>query len=85
MNKNKNYGYGIFTNTKKNKTLCYYPVPKNANTSAKLFFAKHLGIEDRLVYIEKPPYKIIPAEDFKGKAPLWGWLSSKNAFIKNKM
>jgi len=85
MNKKKFYSYGLFTNTKKNKTLCYYPVPKNANTSAKLFFAKHLGIEDRLIHTEKPLYKIIPNEDFKGKTPVWKWLPSKNAFVKQEV
>ena len=49
----KKIKYGIFKNKKTNKTLVYYPCPKNANTSAKLFFAKHLGIDKRI--IEAPP------------------------------
>ena len=36
--------YGIFKN-KDNKTLVYYPVPKNANSSAKYFLAKHCGVD----------------------------------------
>jgi len=50
--------YPIFKN-KKNETLVFYSCPKNANTSAKLFFAKHLGIEDNFYFIqdEIPKFK----------------------------
>ena len=44
--------YGIFTNTKTNKSLVYYPVAKNANSSAKLFFLKHLNLQDNFFFIE---------------------------------
>ena len=44
--------YGIFKNKKSGKKLVYYPCPKNANSSAKLFFAKHLGIENKFFFIE---------------------------------
>lgn len=37
--------YPVFTN-KKGRTLVFYPVPKNANTSAKYFLVKHLGKVD---------------------------------------
>ena len=35
--------YGIFFNSN-NESLIYYPVPKNANTSLKLFLLDHLGL-----------------------------------------
>jgi len=44
--------YPIFTNKKNGKRLVYYSCPKNANTSAKLFFAKHLGIENKFRFTE---------------------------------
>ena len=49
--------YPVFLNKNKQK-LVFYPVKKNANTSAKLFFAKHLGVEDKLFFFEdeKPRY-----------------------------
>ena len=49
--KNKT-GYPIFTNKKNNKKLVFYPVKKNANSSSKLFFAKHLGIQDNFYFLE---------------------------------
>ena len=38
MTKNINSYYAIFENKTNGKKLIYYPCPKNANTSAKLFF-----------------------------------------------
>jgi hypothetical protein len=38
--------YIIFKNPKL-ETLVFYPVPKNANTSMKLFLAQHLGISEK--------------------------------------
>ena len=38
---------------KKNKKLVYCFVKKNANSSAKLFFAKHLGIEHKNFFIPR--------------------------------
>ena len=56
-NNNKN-DYAIFINKKNNKKLVFYPVAKNANTSAKLFFIRHLGLEEKFFYIEDiPRYK----------------------------
>ena len=51
--------YGIFINNYTGRKLIYYPCPKNANTSARLFFAKHLGIEHKFYFIEDtvPRYK----------------------------
>tara|TARA_Y100000590_G_scaffold464593_1_gene634420 strand:- start:220 stop:876 length:657 start_codon:yes stop_codon:yes gene_type:complete len=43
--------YPIFKN-KKNETLVFYSCPKNGNTSAKLFFAKHLGIENNFYFTQ---------------------------------
>ena len=59
MNKNSNSFYAIFENKTNGKTLIYYPCPKNANTSAKLFFAKHVGIEDKFIFLSDmiPQYK----------------------------
>jgi len=50
--------YPIFENKKK-QTLVFYACAKNANSSAKLFFAKHLGIENKFFFIEDkiPKYK----------------------------
>ncbi len=36
--------YAFFSNSL-NQKLVYYPIPKNANTSAKYFFIKHCGLE----------------------------------------
>jgi len=42
--------------SKENQTLLYYPVPKNANSSLKLFFIRHLGNEkDYLFLSDKAP------------------------------
>jgi len=56
-NNNKN-DYAVFINKKNKKKLVFYPVAKNANTSAKLFFIRHLGLEKNFFYIEDiPRYK----------------------------
>ena len=56
-NNNKN-DYAVFINKKNKKKLVFYPVAKNANTSAKLFFIRHLGLEENFFYIEDiPRYK----------------------------
>ena len=51
--------YAIFTNRHKKK-LVFYPVAKNANSSAKLFFLKHLGLEKKFYFLEDeiPRHKI---------------------------
>ena len=60
--------YPIFNN-KDNKTLVFYACAKNANTSAKLFFAKHLGIENNFYFIEDdiPRYKTRESLDLVNK------------------
>jgi|ETN01SMinimDraft_1059929.scaffolds.fasta_scaffold64619_1 hypothetical protein len=57
MKKNINLGY--FTNERTNKTLIYYPVAKNANSSVKLFLIYHLGLKNKFYFIEDklPRYK----------------------------
>jgi len=77
--------YVFFVNKKNNKKLVYYPCPKNANSSAKLFFARHLGIENKFLFLgdEKPRYlqdKSIYLKE--NKIPLSNWLPSKQKFFK---
>tara|TARA_Y100001970_G_scaffold166351_1_gene203457 strand:+ start:23971 stop:24615 length:645 start_codon:yes stop_codon:yes gene_type:complete len=52
--------YLIFTNKKTCRRLVFYPVAKNANTSAKFFLAKHLGIEEKFYFLEDkiPRFKL---------------------------
>ena len=58
MSNNNKKDYAVFINKKKGKKLVFYPVAKNANTSAKLFFIRHLGLEKQFFYIEDiPRYK----------------------------
>ena len=47
--------YVIFKNHRTKKKLVYYPVAKNANTSVKFFFIRHLGLEDKFYYVEDIP------------------------------
>ena len=82
IQKNNSSIYGIFTNHNDEK-LAYYPCPKNANSSAKLFFAKHLKIEDKFLFLgdEKPRYLQDKSVYFKeNKTPLSNWLPSKQKF-----
>ena len=44
---------------KRNKKLVYCFVKKNANSSAKLFFAKHLGIEHKIFFLFQESIKLI--------------------------
>ena len=43
--------YAVFTNKVTKKKLIYYPCPKNANTSAKMFFAKHLNVDQHYLFL----------------------------------
>ncbi len=66
-----------------NKTLVYYPCPKNANTSAKLFFAKHAGYDDEYIFLgDKIPQYRQREIDFQGKRNLVSFLPSKQKFMK---
>ena len=76
-----NSTYGVFTNKKNNKTLVYYPCPKNANTSAKLFLIKHLGLEDKFIFLgDKIPLYKQKKIDFKGLNNLVDFIPTKNLF-----
>ena len=75
--------YAVFTNKTSNKKLIYYPCPKNANTSAKMFFAKHLNVDkdflflgDSIPQIEQTP------EQYGGKQNIIGIIPSKQPFEK---
>ena len=43
--------YPRFKNNKE-ELLVYYPCKKNANSSAKLFFMRHIGFEEKVYFIE---------------------------------
>ena len=73
--------YGVFTNKKTGKKLVFYPCPKNANSSAKLFFIKHLGLEEKFYFLSDdiPEYKF-KKNDIKNKNNLIGFLPAKQKF-----
>ncbi len=48
---NKKITYAIFQNKRTEKKLVYYPVAKNANSSAKLFFLRHLKIDKNYYFL----------------------------------
>ena len=75
--------YAIFTNKTTNKKLVYYPCPKNANTSAKMFFAKHLNVDKYFLFLgdEIPQLEQTPKQ-FKGKKDIIGIIPSKQPFEK---
>ena len=51
----------VFKN-KNLETLFFYPVPKNANTTAKALFASIIGVEDKFAYRENIPKHKRPSE-----------------------
>tara|TARA_Y100000022_G_C13217811_1_gene360784 strand:- start:74 stop:724 length:651 start_codon:yes stop_codon:yes gene_type:complete len=76
--------YGIFKN-KDNKTLVYYPVPKNANSSAKYFLAKHCGVDKnfkKVIDLNDPNSKIEndDVQSEKTKPAISSFLPSKQKF-----
>ena len=75
--------YAVFTNKTRNKKLVYYPCPKNANTSAKMFFAKHLNVDKHFLFLgdEIPQLEQKP-EQFRGKKDIIGIIPSKQPFEK---
>jgi len=81
--------YPVFTSLKSGKKLAFYPVKKNANTSSKLFFASHLGIEDKFFFIEDeiPRFKqtVKMHENFKKKSNLINLYEGKYAFQKTNV
>ena len=76
--------YPVFTSNKSGKKLAFYPVKKNANTSSKLFFASHLGIEDDFFFLEDemPRFKQTKKmhDSFKNKSNLINLYQGKYAF-----
>ena len=64
---NKQIAYAIFQNKNTGRKLVYYPVAKNANSSAKLFFLKHLKMDKNYYFLSDkvPEYKV--NEDLKYK------------------
>lgn len=73
----------IFTNKHNEKKLAYYPCPKNANTSAKLFFVKHLGVENKFKFIgDKIPSFKQTKKDLDGKNNLVNFLPNYQPFFK---
>ncbi len=63
----KKITYVIFQNKKTEKKLVYYPVAKNANSSAKLFFLKHLKIDKNFYFLgdKVPEHKIKQDDKYK--------------------
>ena len=60
--------YAVFTNKTTKKKLIYYPCPKNANTSTKMFFAKHLNINNHYLFLgDQIPQADQIDEDYEGK------------------
>ena len=64
---NKQITYAIFQNKNTGRKLVYYPVAKKANSSAKLFFLKHLKMDKNYYFLSDkvPEYKV--NEDLKYK------------------
>ena len=74
--------YVLFTN-KSRETLIYYACPKNANSSAKLFFAKHTNNENNFKFLSdiKPKY-MQKKSDFLGVGNLENFLPNYQPFDK---
>ena len=80
----QNAVYPVFRSQKSDEKLAFYPVKKNANTSSKLFFASHLGIEDKFFFIEDqmPRFKQTKKihDSFKNKSNLINLYEGKYEF-----
>ena len=84
---NKKITYAIFQNRNTGRKLVYYPVAKNANSSAKLFFLKHLKIDKNYYFLSDkvPEYKINQDSKYKNldkKYNLVNFLPSYTPFQK---
>ena len=84
---NKKITYAIFQNRNTGKKLVYYPVAKNANSSAKLFFLKHLKIDKNYYFLSDkvPEYKVNEDSKYKNldkKYNLVNFLPSYTPFQK---
>lgn len=73
----------LILKNKLNQSLVYYPVPKNANTSVKMFIARHLNIDDNFIFVgDKIPRYLQKKEDLKSKESIVRLLPSKQKFGK---
>ena len=84
---NKKITYAIFQNKNTGRKLVYYPVAKNANSSAKLFFLKHLKIDKNYYFLSDkvPEYKVNEDSKYKNldkKYNLVNFLPSYTPFEK---
>mgnify|MGYP001356254301 FL=1 len=84
---NKKITYAIFQNRNTARKLVYYPVAKNANSSAKLFFLKHLKMDKNYYFLSDkvPEYKVNEDSKYKNldkKYNLVNFLPSYTPFEK---
>ena len=84
---NKKITYAIFQNRNTGRKLVYYPVAKNANSSAKLFFLKHLKMDKNYYFLSDkvPEYKVNEDSKYKNldkKYNLVNFLPSYTPFEK---
>ena len=84
---NKQITYAIFQNRNTRRKLVYYPVAKNANSSAKLFFLKHLKMDKNYYFLSDkvPEYKVNEDSKYKNldkKYNLVNFLPSYTPFEK---
>ena len=84
---NKKITYAIYQNRNTGRKLVYYPVAKNANSSAKLFFLKHLKIDKNYYFLSDkvPEYKVNEDSKYKNldkKYNLVNFLPSYTPFQK---
>ena len=78
--------YAVFTNKTTKKKLIYYPCPKNANTSTKMFFAKHLNIDKHYLFLgDRIPQADQTEEDYEGKQNIISIIPSKQPFEKKNV
>ena len=84
---NKKITYAIFQNRNTGRKLVYYPVAKNANSSAKLFFLKHLKMDKNYYFLtdKVSEYKVNEGSKYKNldkKYNLVNFLPSYTPFEK---
>ena len=82
-----NSQYAIFTNKNTKRKLVYYPVAKNANSSAKLFLLKHIKADDKFFFLsDKVPEYLLKTEkkykDLDWRYNLVNFLPNYNPFSK---
>ena len=84
---NKKITYAIFQNRNTGRKLVYYTVAKNANSSAKLFFLRHLKMDKNYYFLSDkvPEYKVNEDSKYKNldkKYNLVNFLPSYTPFEK---